>query len=228
MDLGLTKQDGKDIKECLANAETDNNNLELDLEEDPYETVNRIYEEEKERKGVSNENMPKQIDDYNKYDVPAGEGGSFLKTEVGDNRIRLVTKPLELKYWEEGKGSDYKTHLLQEGEDPPEGKEEKTKYAYLVINREAEPQKVQIYEMPITVFKEVLIYATDKEYGDPTKYDITIKKEGSGLQTKYKVVASPKKTDLTDKEVKMVAEAKQLEDVYAEKKEEEEGKKKGK
>jgi hypothetical protein len=37
----------------------------------------------------------------------------------------------------------------------------------------------------------------DEDWGDPTDYDLKITKEGEGMDTKYAVVASPKK-ELTD------------------------------
>lgn len=222
-----SKKEEKEINEALAvtNIEVEYDETELELEEDPYATLNQIYEnqEKQTRKGVNdNKKMAKQID-YDSYDVPEGEGGQYFKPQEGKNRIRLVTKPFELKYWEEGADKSYETHILAEGEDAPEGKDVKTKYSYLILNRDDE-NKVQIYEAPITVFRQIMDYATDKEYGDPQMYDLTISKSGSGLQTKYSVIASPKKEDLTDDEVKAIAEVKQLEDVYAPKEEDEDSK----
>ncbi|MBK9272902.1 MAG: hypothetical protein IPM48_15060 [Saprospiraceae bacterium] len=214
----LPKSDVEWIESYLKDAETEttaDTNTEFsynDSQNDPYEIINQIYEEE--IKG-GEANMPKTIDDYSNYDIPQGEGGLFWKPEEGDNRIRLVTKPLEIRFYDSGTKDSYKTTLLAEGENAPEGKKVKIKYAYLILDRERD-NKIFVYEAPVTVFRQILAYATDKEYGDPRHYDVTIKRKGKGLGTEYSVIASPKKSDLTDEEVKAIAEFKQLEDVYTE------------
>ena len=179
-----------------------------------YQTLNDIYENDEKnyRKGVKN-NMPKQID-YDNYNIPASGSDKYFKPQDGKNRIRIVTKPMELEYWEEGTGGAYKTHVIYEGEEVPEGKKLKTKFAYLIIDRE-DDNKVKQYEASITVFRQIMAYATDEEYGDPAMYDITIDRKGVGKNTAYTVIASPKKSELTDEELKKVLEAEQLEDAYA-------------
>jgi hypothetical protein len=61
--------------------------------------------------------------------------------------------------------------------------------------------------------KQIKTYATDPEYGDPTTYDIKIKKEGSGKETRYAVVPSPKTIPLTDEEKEAVENSPTLKDL---------------
>jgi len=167
---------------------------------------NSTFNSEEIRKEV-NSNMPKFIDDYGKYDIPSGSG-NFLKLEDGENRLRICTKALEIAYHEDKSGGKYSTTICP-GKETCElckaGKFIKFKYAFLVLNRK--DGKPYVYESPITVFRQIVAYDTNEEYGDIRKYDITIKKEGIGRNTNYAVMASPKKLELSDAEVKMIAES---------------------
>ena len=152
--------------------------------------------------------MPQAIDDYSSYEVPS-TSGDFYKPEAGDNRIRLASKPVEVRFHEVSKeGDKFATGKCQgEGcELCKAGKKLKYKYAYVILTRGKEP-KVLIYEAPITVFRQILAYATDKEYGDPTGYDITIKKAGEKPQITYTLIASPKKEPLTKEETALLETA---------------------
>ena len=59
-----------------------------------------------------------------------------------------------------------------------------------------------------TVQKAISAYAKSAEYGfdELPPYDVTITKEGSGLDTKYDVLASRKDSPLTEEEEKLVAD----------------------
>lgn len=147
--------------------------------------------------------MPQFIDDYSKYDIPSGTG-NFLKLEDGANKIRLCTKALEVAYHEDKTGTKYSTTVCSgDGcELCKAGNPKKFKYAFLVINRK--DGKPYIYESPITVFRQIVAYETNQEYGDIRKYDITINKAGIARNTTYTIMPSPKKSDLTDDETAMI------------------------
>ena len=150
--------------------------------------------------------MPQYIDDYSKYDIPSGTG-NFLKLEDGANKIRICTKALEVGYHEDKSGGKYSTTVcLDEAcELCKAGKPKKYKYAFLVLNRK--DGKPYIYESPITVFRQIVAYERNDEYGDIRMYDITISKEGIGRNTTYGIIPSPKKSELSDTEVKMIADS---------------------
>lgn len=163
--------------------------------------------------------MPKYIDNYESYDIPSGTG-NFLKLEDGANKIRLCTRALEVAFHENKEGTKYSTTVCSD--DSCElcklGKPKKFKYAFLVLNRK--DGKPYIYEAPITVFRQIVAYETNPEYGDIRKYDITINKEGTGRNTTYTIMPSPKKSELTDDEVEMIAKSGvSLEGAYSLKKE---------
>lgn len=149
--------------------------------------------------------MPQAITDYGSYTVPVGES-QFLKTTVGDNKIRLCSMPIEIvthPVKDGGKTSFF--DCAGEGcEHCKKNVKKQYRYAYLCISRK--DGKPYVFEAPLTVFKQILQYATDKEYGNPMDYDLNVKKEGDGLQTVYTVIGYPKKP-LTIEETKMLEEA---------------------
>ena len=164
--------------------------------------------------------MPQQIDDYENYEIPAGNS-SFLKIDAKGTRIRLCSKPLELRLHNTTAGGKYTTSPCKG--DGCELCEKFSplifKYAYLTLNKG--DNKVYIFEAPLTVFRLIVSYATNKEYWDPTKYDLTISKSGEGKKTVYSVIASPKQSELTEAEKDLILNSNlSLDDVYTEKKSE--------
>ena len=159
--------------------------------------------------GGENE-MITPINDYGEYKIPAGTSGTFLKMESGDNRIRILTKASEVRYHETGSETEYKT-VSCTGKDCDlckKGNISKIKYAFLVLKKNADGNNtVHVYEAPITVFRQIVAYDLNEEYGDVRDYDLTIKKEGEKKTTVYTVIASPKKVKLTDEESQMILDS---------------------
>lgn len=134
----------------------------------------------------------------------------FLKLQQGDNRIRVVGKPVIVDiHWEStiddpGK----KKKVICPGPGCPLckiGHAPQARYQVLVIDRT--DNEVKILEGGPSIFGAIRNYAMDKDYGDPTKYDLKIKKEGTGRETKYTVLASPKQTELTPEELEKIEKA---------------------
>jgi len=135
----------------------------------------------------------------------------FLKLEPGTNQIRIVGKPYQVNiHWEKGlDGSNKKIICL--GANCPickVGRVPMSRFQVLAINRAT--NKVEILEGGPKIFGEFKNFALDPDYGDPTKYDFKIKKEGSGRETKYSVIAAPKKSDLTAEEIELINNSKSL------------------
>jgi len=80
------------------------------------------------------------------------------------------------------------------------------KFATLCLYRNAKMKasEVKVYEFGWTVQKQLRNLAHDEDWGDPTGYDITIKREGEGLQTKYFITPRPKKP-LSDEDKALIA-----------------------
>ena len=155
-----------------------------------------------------------------------GESVGFLKLEAGKagNRVRVVSKPSKIDvHWEntaEGKKkatcSGAKCLLCERGAKA------QPRYQILVLDKThwdsknlygSDGPKVKVLETGISVMKAIREFALNEEYGDPTKYDINIRKEGSGKETRYTVVPSPKKSDLTEEEKAAIENAPSLKDL---------------
>lgn len=143
-----------------------------------------------------------------------GEGTPFLKLEPGINQIRIVGKPFQVDiHWEKTlEGATKK--VICPGTGCPickAGHVPMSRFQVLAINRKT--NKVEILEGGPKIFGSFKDFAMDADYGDPTKYDFKIKKEGSGRETKYNVIAAPQKRDLNEEEEALVANSKSLTDI---------------
>lgn len=144
----------------------------------------------------------------------SGEGTPYIKLQPGENRMRIVGLPYETEiHWEETEDGS-KKRIVCLGVGCPickAGHVPQKKYQVLVIDRT--DNKLKILEGGNSIFKQIKDYAMDPDYGDPSKYDIKIKKEGSGRETRYTVVAAPKKSDLTSEENQLLSNAKSLSEI---------------
>ena len=144
----------------------------------------------------------------------SGEGTPFIKLQSGPNQMRIVGLPYETEiHWEEAV-DDSKKRIVCSGAGCPickEGHLPQKKFQVLVIDRA--DKKLKILEGGTSIFKQIKDLAMDPDYGNPKNYDIKIKKEGQGRETKYSVLASPNKSSLTQEEEALLAEAKTLEDI---------------
>jgi len=143
-----------------------------------------------------------------------GDGLDFLKLNPGLTIMRVVSRPIELDIHWENTVDGAKKKIICTGGDCPickAGHVPTKRFQTLVIDRE--DQQVKILEGGSSIFGQIKGYALDSDYGDPTKYDIKIKKEGSGRETKYTVVPSPNKTELTIEEREKINNSKTLKDI---------------
>lgn len=115
---------------------------------------------------------------YHDYEVPTNQGIFFKFEEGKEVRLRLQSEPVIFDSVFKSTG------------------QVSTKYAYVMYNYDAE--QAQILQIPGGVFKTIQSFARDTEYGDPQEYDFKMTRSGTGLDTKYEVKPSPKKTKLED------------------------------
>lgn len=111
---------------------------------------------------------------YQSYKPPAS-GGVFLKIEDGIQvKLRFASEPFVFQNNFEGQIS--------------------TRYAWVVWNYDA--NQAQIFQQGVTGYRAIANLASDEEWGDPMEYDIKVKREGTGTDTKYHFSPSPNKADL--------------------------------
>ena len=135
-------------------------------------------------------------------DLEVSSGGNdFIKTPVGETRIRIVSDA-EL-FW---KNFDTKnTYLTKEAAM----KDDKAKPAYAVwaIDR-ADGNKIKIWNFAGSVARDLKALANHSEYGfdGMFPYDIIVNRVGSTqLDTRYSITPSRQNTALTEAEAKEVA-----------------------
>lgn len=144
----------------------------------------------------------------------SGEGTPFLKLQPGPNQMRIVGLPFETEVHWEAAVDGSKKRIVCPGIGCPickAGHVPQKKFQVLAIDRA--DKKLKILEGGVSIFKQVKELAMDPDYGDPSKYDIKIKKEGQGRETKYSLLASPNKGPLTQEETALLAGAKTLIDI---------------
>ena len=101
---------------------------------------------------------------YQTHKPTESGGGLYLKVADGDTvKVRFASEPAIYDNEYEGKIT--------------------TRYAWVVWN--VELKVAQVLAQSGTFYKNLANIASDTDYGDPTGYDIKIKREGEMLETKY-------------------------------------------
>ena len=132
------------------------------------------------------------------YEAPVV--GGFTKFEDGENRIRIMSKPvMGWIDWDEKKPLRFGYKYKPEAPIDPK-KPIKHFWAMIIWNYKA--KCIQILEITqVGIQNKIQSLSKDEEWGAPFFYDLKIIKEGSGKETVYVVNPSPKKP-LTEEQQK--------------------------
>lgn len=115
---------------------------------------------------------------YKTYKPHEG-GGLFLKINDGDSvKLRIFSEPAIYT-------------ATYEDKDPV------TRYAWIIWNRDE--GKAQILAGGKSIFNQIADLVDD--WGEPTEFDVNIKRTGTMLETRYSVNPLPKSDNLTEKEM---------------------------
>ena len=151
----------------------------------------------------------------------------YMTLEPGKagNIVRVVSKPSKLDlHWEKDTSGKTKRVICTGAKCLlcEHGSKITSRYQILVLDKtnwtpeegylDGEP-KVKILEIGRSVINQIKDIATDPEYGPIEEYNLRIRKEGSGMDTKYSVVASPQRSELTDEEKEAVKNAPTIKDL---------------
>lgn len=118
------------------------------------------------------------MSDWSKFnDIKTG-GGDILKPEPGKSyKIRIIGEPYLYS-------SDFNGNLS-------------VRIALTIYNQTQDV--AQILMLSKAAFSDIFDLKEDGEWGDPEAYDITMKRTGEGLETKYSFIPSAKKPIETEK-----------------------------
>ena len=113
------------------------------------------------------------------YEIPtAGSGGLFAKLEKGENRFRILAKPVfGYIYWSESTPMRVKSPT-----DVPTG--EKSKHFWNMpvwMNDEVKYMEID----KATVLKDLAALDSNKEWGNLLEYDVIVTRSGEMMDTKY-------------------------------------------
>ena len=141
----------------------------------------------------------------------------FMKLQSGKNICRIASNFSKVNtHWEktrDGKSKkvtciDTNCPLCRLGHSPS------TRYQMKVLDK-TDPDNVEakILEVGATVIRQIIGFAKDEDYGDPTKYDIKIQKEGMGRDTRYSVTASPRRSEISKHEQELIDTLPSMEEI---------------
>ena len=141
-------------------------------------------------------------------DTKTSGGNDFINLVEGKNRFRIITKPYQfIVHWtKDPSGANRKLRCATKDCAVCRDLDVKAQYRWYVgvIARGAE-EKCGILEISSQVMTAVKSYATGEDWGDPTGYDIVVKRAPKGTNPLYTVEPIPHKK-LTKDEQKMIAD----------------------
>lgn len=119
---------------------------------------------------------------YKEYVPPASDGGLYHKFEDSVTyTMRIASEPV----------------VFQTEFTAPNGESNlSTKYGWVVYN--VNEKAAQVMQLPVTAYRQIAALASDDEYGDPKQYNLKITRTGKGIETKYAVIGSPRRTKLSE------------------------------
>jgi len=136
-------------------------------------------------------------------DYVPNSASEFMKLTEGDNEMRILSTPLIGKLWwvspeglvrEKGgvqKGDkpyriEYTTQLPKDVADC------QTKEFWMLKVWDYSAKSIKILEITQqSILQSLHEFISNSKWGDPREYDVNIKREGSGMETKYFVMPSP-------------------------------------
>lgn len=128
------------------------------------------------------------------YEQPQGSG-SYTRLSQGENRIRIISN--SIIGWEAWTHENKPVRVKQDQKDLLNGrtdlKGDKPRHfwAFLVWNYKT--QQIEIFEITQKTIQDgILALYHSSDWGDPKGFDITITKNGEGMETNYNTQGAPK------------------------------------
>lgn len=125
------------------------------------------------------------------YEAPKSQGQNYVKLEKGENKIRILSKPII--GWLDWRDKKPLRFPMSEKPHPVDPKiPVKHFWAFVVWNYKTET--ISIMEITqSTIQHAIQALSKDEDWGNPFRYDIKIIKTGDGMETEYTVNPVPHK-----------------------------------
>jgi len=121
------------------------------------------------------------------YQAPKNANQNYMKLQQGENRIRILTKPII--GWEAWSADNKPIRFRL---DEKYTKDAKHFWAFVIWN--VIDQRIQIYQVTQATIRNAIEQLTkDNDWGSPFGYDIKIIKKGEKMDTEYTVNPVPHK-----------------------------------
>lgn len=108
------------------------------------------------------------------YDEEVGTSGLYLKLKDGDRvKMRLLAEPRRV------------VKIFERAGEP--AGDVKQVWVWPVVKRTKEGDSLAIFEGGPMIFSQIKELVKNEDWGDPTNYDIWVKRKGTGMSTEYHV-----------------------------------------
>ena len=123
---------------------------------------------------------------------PPSSSGNYMKFEKGENRFRILSKPIiGWEDWQDKRPIRFRMDEKPEKSVDPK-KPVKHFWAMVVWNYKLE--RVQVLELTQSgIQKTIRALSGDADWGSPLEYDIKVLRTGDGMDTEYQVNPIPHK-----------------------------------
>lgn len=126
------------------------------------------------------------------YTPSAGGNGNYTKLQPGENRLRILSdQALQgWQYWNTA-SKPVRSAYHQRPVNPADLREgDSVKECLWTGVYNYATKAIEIWEITQKgILNALFAYASHEDYGDPIGYGLTVTKSGSGMETKYSVVA---------------------------------------
>lgn len=125
------------------------------------------------------------------YEKPASNS-RYLKLQQGDNKIRILTKPITGWLDWQTKPDGSKTPVRTKDKQPAINSGQLPRHFWAFAIWDYQEKNIKVMEITqATIQDAIFSLHSSEDWGNPTKYDLNIKKTGEKMETKYFVSPTP-------------------------------------
>jgi len=141
------------------------------------------------------------------YEQPK-TGGNYLKFEKGENRFRILSKPIV--GWLDWDNNNKPLRFRMPDKPKPINPKKAVKHFWAFVVWDYKSESIKVLEITQSSIQSAITGLTrDGDWGSPFGYDIKVNKTGEGLDTEYTINPVPHKE--VSAEIKAAFAAKRVE-----------------